>query len=61
MNPAEIQAKLTPIFGADIAAAFARIATVHKEQAGGSVSVPSWVLVTVAERVVELSTRSNET
>lgn len=54
MNPVEIEVALMPVLGADIAKALARVVEFHKAQAGCTVSVPSWVLVRIGEKMTEL-------
>ena len=54
MNPADIQKTLAPVVGAEIARSLARVAREHKDGAAFSVSVPSFVLVALAEKLVEL-------
>jgi hypothetical protein len=59
MNPLEMKRILTPIVGDEIAAALARVAQMHKINGGFSVSVPSWALVVLGERVAEALTGRN--
>jgi hypothetical protein len=49
MNPLEMERKLVPLLGAEWARALRAIATQHKEGAEVKVSVPSGVLVRMAE------------
>lgn len=53
MIPAAMKIKLTPVLGEDIARSLCAICETHKAGVGGSVSVPSWVLVVIAEKFVE--------
>lgn len=54
MIPAAMKGKLTSVLGEDIARSLVAIAETHKAGVGGSVSVPSWVLVKIAETIVDL-------
>ena len=53
MNPVEIEVALRPVLGEDIARHLARHAEFHKTQGACTISVPSWVLVKIAEKFVE--------
>ncbi len=53
MNPLEMQRILSPLVGAEIAAALAKVATEHKNIGAFTVSVPSDALVQIAERFAE--------
>lgn len=55
MNPVEMESLVRPVVGPDIASALARAARVHKNTGGVSISVPSWVLVVLGEKLAELA------
>lgn len=53
MNPLELQAKLAPLVGDDLARALCNAARAHKDGAGTKIAVPSWVLVRLVELIAE--------
>lgn len=53
MNPLELQSKLAPLLGDDVARALANVATAHKSGADFPVSVRSGILVLIAEKLAE--------
>ena len=53
MNPLELRKALIPLLGEEAARALAAIATEHKVGAGFNVTVPSWMLVRMAELLAE--------
>jgi hypothetical protein len=53
MNPLELQSKLAPLLGDDVARALARVADAHKTGADFPVTVRSGLLVQLAEKLAE--------
>ena len=53
MNPLELQSKLAPLLGDDIARALANVASAHKSGADFPVTVRSGMLVALAEKLAE--------
>lgn len=55
MNPTEMEKRLGPVLGPEIAKALADVARFHKTGASTSVSVPTWVMVVLGEKLAELA------
>lgn len=53
MMPALVNKRLAPVLGEEIARCLAAVCETHKAGCGGNVSIPSWVLVKIAESFVE--------